>query len=283
VIHTTGGNEHEYSNHTIASAFQAQWLVPVYSQFRRFISEQSALIGTGVHQRRRFKAVSPFDAHSFLQWLHAHRIFRKLHFCFSLGASHGLCDLVGNTDDAASRARSRVAGLLGLLVAALAEIVGARMGDDGALGVKLSAKCFHCHGSPNAKMEEMKREEEGKTYAQNAMLPNQLNLGILNSPLRIPLRIGLDIPQIAHMSITVARGTVALAEGVEVRASRGAAVGVVAKLVDVEAALGVGVVAGDVVGYGCGRGLAGLLEGYGPGDLGVASEDGHWWKQVSLG
>lgn len=57
-------------------------------------------------------------------------------------------------------------------------------------------------------------------------------------------------------------------------AGRGAAVGVVAKGVDVEATLGVGVIAGDVVGDG-GRGtLRGLLEDDGAGDLGVSSEDG---------
>jgi hypothetical protein len=58
-----------------------------------------------------------------------------------------------------------------------------------------------------------------------------------------------------------------------VRAGRGAAVGVVAKGVDVEATLGVGVIAGDVVGDG-GRGtLRVLLEDDGAGDLCVSSED----------
>lgn len=60
------------------------------------------------------------------------------------------------------------------------------------------------------------------------------------------------------------------------RAGRGAAVGVVAKCVDVEATLGVGVIAGDVVGDG-GRGtLRGLLEDDGAGDLGVSSEDSNY-------
>jgi hypothetical protein len=58
-----------------------------------------------------------------------------------------------------------------------------------------------------------------------------------------------------------------------VRAGRGAAIGVVTKGVDVEATLGVGVIAGDVVGDG-GRGtLRGLLEDDGAGDLCVSSED----------
>lgn len=60
-----------------------------------------------------------------------------------------------------------------------------------------------------------------------------------------------------------------------VRTGRGAAVGVVAKGVNVESALGVGVVAADVPGDG-GRGRLGLLlEDDGAGDLGVTTEDGN--------
>jgi hypothetical protein len=58
-----------------------------------------------------------------------------------------------------------------------------------------------------------------------------------------------------------------------VRTSGGAAVGVVTELVDVEATLGVGVVALDVPGDGGGRVLVGLLEGDSAGDLGVTTED----------
>lgn len=57
------------------------------------------------------------------------------------------------------------------------------------------------------------------------------------------------------------------------RASGGAAVGVVTVCVDVEAALGVGVVAGDVPGDSGGSGLGLLLEDDGSGDLCVAAED----------
>ena len=60
-----------------------------------------------------------------------------------------------------------------------------------------------------------------------------------------------------------------------VRAGRGAAVGVVTEGVDVETALGVGVVASDVVGDGGGRGLGLLLKDNGTGDLGVTTEDGN--------
>lgn len=57
------------------------------------------------------------------------------------------------------------------------------------------------------------------------------------------------------------------------RPGRGAAVGVVAELVDVEGPLGVGVVAGDVPRDGGGGVLVGLLEGDGTADLRVTAED----------
>jgi hypothetical protein len=59
-----------------------------------------------------------------------------------------------------------------------------------------------------------------------------------------------------------------------VRTSRRAAIGVVAELVDMYATLGIGVVAGDVVGDGSGRGLGTLLEGHGSRDFRVSSDDG---------
>lgn len=60
------------------------------------------------------------------------------------------------------------------------------------------------------------------------------------------------------------------------RASTGAAVGVVTKLMDVEASLRIWVMAGDIPADG-GRGvLIGLLESHLASDLGVSSEDGNW-------
>lgn len=59
-------------------------------------------------------------------------------------------------------------------------------------------------------------------------------------------------------------------------AGRGAAVGVVAKGVNVHAALGVGVVAGDVPGDGGGSRLGRLLEDDGARDLGVTADDRDW-------
>ena len=59
-----------------------------------------------------------------------------------------------------------------------------------------------------------------------------------------------------------------------VRTSRGTAVGVVAELVDVHSSLGVGVVAGNVVGDGGGRGLGVLLKAHDARDFGVSAKDG---------
>ena len=60
------------------------------------------------------------------------------------------------------------------------------------------------------------------------------------------------------------------------RAGRRAAVGVVTKGVDVEAPLGVGVVAGDIPGDGGGSRLGLLHEGDGTGDLGVTTDDSNY-------
>jgi len=59
-----------------------------------------------------------------------------------------------------------------------------------------------------------------------------------------------------------------------VRPGGGAAVGVVAKGVNVHATLGVGIVAGDVPCDGGSGTLRGLLEVDGTGDLGVSTENG---------
>ncbi len=61
--------------------------------------------------------------------------------------------------------------------------------------------------------------------------------------------------------------------GRTVRACRSAAVGVVAERVHMHAALGIGVVAGDVEGDGGGAGLGVLLEGHGALDVGVTTEN----------
>ena len=65
------------------------------------------------------------------------------------------------------------------------------------------------------------------------------------------------------------------------RPSAGAAVRVVAVGVDMHAALGVGIVAGNVVGDGRGRALRGLLERHGALDIAVSTDDGDCGSQES--
>jgi hypothetical protein len=108
------------------------------------------------------------------------------------------------------------------------------------------------------------------TYSEHTLLSNQLDERILHGANRVALRVGGDVAEISDMALRVAGSTVILGEGVDwagnrstrlvssasrrrdfrwartVRSGRGAAVGVVTELVDVEATLGVGILAGDV-------------------------------------
>ena len=106
------------------------------------------------------------------------------------------------------------------------------------------------------------------------MLANQLHKAINDSALGVAIGVGLEVPQIANMSLGVGGPAVILAEWVEVWAGRGAAIGVVAKLVDVHATLGRRIAAADVVGDGRGGGFGLLLERDDAGDFGVATDDG---------
>jgi len=133
---------------------------------------------------------------------------------------HRLVHLGGDTNDTASRSSAGIASLLGLLVAASAEIVSAGVDDDGA--------------------------------PDDAVLANQLDLRVTNAPLSVPLRVGLEVAQVSNVADMIRGGAVRLLEWVEVGTSRGAAIGVVAELVDVHSSLGIGVVAADIVGDGGG-------------------------------
>lgn len=164
---------------------------------------------------------------------------------------NALTSLGRDTNDTASGSRTSVTGLEGLLVVTLAEIVSAGVDNDGA--------------------------------ANDAVGANQLDKVVGDGALGIALSISLDVAEVTNVTGLIRGSTVGLVEGVEVRAGRGAAVGVVAKGVDVEATLGVGVIAGDVVGDG-GRGtLRGLLEDDGAGDLGVSSEDSNCSSSLADG
>lgn len=139
-----------------------------------------------------------------------------------------------------------------------------------------------------------------KTYANDAVGANQLDEAVRDGALGVALAIGVDVAEIANVASFVGGSTVGLAVGLTggscgqhgarswvclwkvgglakhtVRAGRGAAVGVVTKGVNVEAALGVGVVAGNVPGDGGGSGLGLLLEDDGAVDLAVTTENGN--------
>jgi hypothetical protein len=90
---------------------------------------------------------------------------------------------------------------------------------------------------------------------------------------RDTILVRLDVAQVANVADLVPRGTVVFVMGVEVRPGRGAAIGIVAKGVDVHATLGIGIVAGDVPGDLGGSGLRILLECHRAGDLGVATDN----------
>lgn len=78
------------------------------------------------------------------------------------------------------------------------------------------------------------------------------------------------------MAHLISRRTMGLAMGVEMGAGRCAAIGVIAELVDVHAALSVSIVACDVPGDGCGGCFGGLLKGDGSGDFGIAADLCNW-------
>jgi len=74
--------------------------------------------------------------------------------------------------------------------------------------------------------------------------------------------VGFEVAEVADVALGVGGGAVLFAEGVEVRTSACAAIGVVTELMDVHAALGGGVAAVDVVGNGGWGGFGGLFEGH---------------------
>lgn len=157
------------------------------------------------------------------------------------------------------------------------------MDDDGALRRGVS----HC-------WSVLRTPPPPNTYANDAVRTNQLDLRVLDGAFGDAIGIRLHIAHVADMAFIGVGGAMLLVEGIDyetgqaqrrpmgagqdgasptVRAGRGAAVGVVAKGVDVEAAFRVGVVARDVVGDGGGSRLGILLKSDGATNLAVATED----------
>lgn len=91
--------------------------------------------------------------------------------------------LLGNTDDTASGTSASVASLLALLVAALAEVVGAGVDNDGA--------------------------------AEDALGADQLDVLVGDSALGVALGVGLEVAQVADVALAVGGSTVGLVVGVD--------------------------------------------------------------------
>lgn len=181
------------------------------------------------------------------------------------------------------RSWTSVAGLQRLLVSSLSKIIGSAVHDHGTL--------YSVSFSPWPR-------SKSTTYANDALRADQLDQLICDRALAIPLAVGLEVSKITNMAVLVGGRSVGLAEGVDwnagqpcpssegrrrltMGASRGAAVGVVTKLVDVDATLGVGIVAGDVPCDGGGGGFGGLLKGDRAGNLGVTADEGNYGGETS--
>lgn len=60
-----------------------------------------------------------------------------------------------------------------------------------------------------------KNGTKGKTHANNAILPNQLHQLIGDGALGVAVGVGLEVAQIADVTLVVGGGAVRLAEGVD--------------------------------------------------------------------
>jgi len=146
-----------------------------------------------------------------------------------------------DANNTASGTRPSITSLERLFIAALAEVVSSGM--------------------------------DNNSSTDNALGTDNLDQWIGHGTLRVALAISLDVTKVADMAVLVRRRAVALAMRVEVRSSRGATVGIVAKGVNMHATLRIGVMALDIPGDLGGRGLGILLERDRSGDLRVASND----------
>lgn len=141
----------------------------------------------------------------------------------------------------ASRSRTSVTGLERVRVTALSEIIDTTVDDDSA--------------------------------SENRLGSNQRNELILDRADGITSGVSREVAEITNVTGFVGGCTMGLAERVEVAAGRGAAIGIVAKLVHVEAAESVGVIALDIPRDLGGSAFGSLLEGNSAGDARVSAND----------
>lgn len=107
-----------------------------------------------------------------------------------------------DTNDTTGRARTRVASLFGLLVATLAEVVGASMDDNGTLYI----------------YQFNSREERLGgvcSYSDDAVGANKLDQLVRHRSLGVALAISLEVSEITDVAVLVGRGAVLLAVGVD--------------------------------------------------------------------
>lgn len=96
---------------------------------------------------------------------------------------HPTKNLLGDTNDTASRTSASIASLLALLVLALAKVVSAGVDDDGA--------------------------------AEHALRADQLDELVRDGALGVALGVGLEVAQVADVALAVGGGAVGLVVGVD--------------------------------------------------------------------
>ena len=131
-------------------------------------------------------------------------------FVFVIRIVYSKGNLVGCTNDTESRASTSVTRLLGLLVAALAEIVGTSVHDDGSLvaSASFSVQCKEAR-------KKMERWREEETYADNALGADQLDQLVGVASLGVTLAVSLEVAQVTDVALVVVGGTVGLVVGVD--------------------------------------------------------------------
>lgn len=133
--------------------------------------------------------------------------------------SHLIRHLSGDADDAASGTETSVAGLEGVGVSSLAEVVGAGVDDDGALGVlawslvllflcQLNSEKIAAGGVGGG-------AAGGMTYADDAIRADELDQLVGGGAGGVSLGISAEVAEVTNVALLVGRGTVVLATGVD--------------------------------------------------------------------
>lgn len=135
--------------------------------------------------------------------------------------------LSGDTNDSASGAQTSVTGLEGVGVSSLAEVVGARVDDDGALGVLVFCLVSLSVHTLNLNLEKLTRGLERNwrcrdtagenTYANDAVWADELDLIVGGGAGGVALGISAEVAEVTNVALLVGGGAVVLATGVDWR------------------------------------------------------------------